>query len=243
MKSQSVKIDQKNPGHFFTCCGILYCADRMFKEAYGHFKEEQFVLSAECYEKPLNGILRNFQQCQSETIIEPDGDNSDAPLCLKSIPTRLDFYSHFDNRPKIKLFAGQEKIMDIIMRWFTYIKKWDGRNIITLQDLEEMNVSSGFDTHTSWNSLDVGFSLNQQKMQRRSYPLVEFFAHVGAQTYSWSKNGNTFQYQMWNTPLPLAVARAVGAGAIKMSNTKCFQFKAEKSGQKQVLNSSYEVSG
>lgn len=242
MKRQSIKIDQRNPGHFFACCGILYCADRMFKEAYGYFKEGQFVLSAECYKKPLNDILQNFQQYQSEIIIEPDNDNSDAPLCLKNIPTRLDFYSHFDSRPKIKLFAGQEKIMAIIMRWFDYIKKWDGRDITTLQDLKEMDVPSGFDTHTSWNSLDVGFSLNQQNMRRLSYPLVEFFAHVGAQTYSWSKNGNTFQYQIWNIPLPFTVARAVGAGAINMPNTKRFQFKAEKSGQKQVLNNSYEVS-
>jgi len=239
MKIQSIKINDRNPGHFFACCGILYCVDRMFTEAYGYFKDDKFVIQAECDKDPISEILKKLSN--AESTITKDTEESDSPLYIESIPIRLDFYNHFDNRPRIKLFSGQQKIHDIIKRWLDHITEYDGGPVKDLKDQEEIDVPSGFDSGTSWNSLDVGFSLNVQRMKRRSYPLVEFFAHIGIQTYSWSKDEYAYRYRTWNEPLPITVARAVASGAVIIKNTKCFQFKTQKSGQTQILNSAQEV--
>jgi len=241
MREYTILVDLKNPGQFFACCGILYCADRMYDEVEGYFDDDKFIITAKCDVNPIDGITKKLRTHQIESIIHADTDKPDSPVYINSIPIRFDFYNHFDNRHKIKLFAGQEVFKKIISRWIKHLRDNPPKSTTTLQELVTVDVPSGLDTYTSWNALDVGFSLNDQKMKRRAYPLVEFFAHVGIQTYAWSKDGQKYTYKAWNVPLPITIARAVAAGAITLQQTKCFQFETEKSGQKQIFNTAREV--
>ncbi|MDE0525478.1 MAG: hypothetical protein OXI27_02610 [Thaumarchaeota archaeon] len=241
MREYAIHIDLRNPGQFFACCGILYCADRMFKHAEGYFKDEKFLITADCDGSPIDEILKKIKG-DTVRMTKQDSEKADSPLDLCMIPMRFDFYNHIDNRPKIKLFAGQEKFKDILSRWLDHVKKYDGENTSSLHGFNEIDIPSGLDADTSWNALDVGFSLNEQRMERRTYPLVEFFAHVGIQAYAWSKNRQVYKYRTWPISLPITIARAVASGAIRLPGARCFEFRAKKSGQKQVLNTSYEVS-
>lgn len=241
MREYAIRIDLRNPGQFFACCGILYCADRMFRHAEGYFKDEEFLITADCSGNPIDEVLKKFR-CDTVRMIEADSEKADSPLYLCTIPMRFDFYNHIDNRPKIKLFAGRETFESILSRWLAYVKKYDAENTRSLHGFEEIDLPSGLDTDTSWNALDVGFSLNEHGMKMRSYPLVEFFAHVGIQAYAWSKNRRAYEYRTWPISLPITIARAVASGAIRLPGVRCFEFRAKKSGQKQVLNTSYEVS-
>lgn len=234
-------VDLRNPGQFFACCGILYCADRMFKHAEGYFEPGKFFIVADCDGNPVNEVIKKLNEHDVKSMIKADTDNADSQIYLNTIPMRFDFYNHIDNRHKIKLFAGQEKIEKILSRWLEHIRKYDGKSITSFQSFYAIDISTGFDTDTSWDAQDVGFSLNEQKIKRRTYPLVEFFAHVGIQTYAWNKNKQTYTYRTWPVSLPITIARAVASGSIKLSGVKCFQFKTKKNGQKQVLNMSHEV--
>lgn len=220
---------------------MLYCADHMFSLARGHFKEDEFCLVADCKDDPLDEIMLHLSKEQDP--IKADTDDSDSPLHLSNIPMRLDFWNHFDNRPKIKLFAGQEKSKNLLCRWIDHLPDHK-QNQKGLLGLEVLDLPSGFDTSTSWNALDVGFSLNTQGMNSElcAYPLVEFFAYVGVQTYSWEERSfSTYRYRTWGVPLPSMISIAVSSGALVIPDIRCFEFTTEKSGQKKILNRAKEI--
>ena len=241
MKKCTIKVDVRNPGQFFACCGILYCADRMFENAECCFNGDEFTIRAECDVNPINAVIKRLNQTPTSDAVRPDTDSSDSPLYVDSIPIRFDFYNHIDNRHKIKLFAGREEFATIISRWLDHLQEYDVTDTTNLQDFARFDVPSGLDTSTSWNALDVGFSLNEQDMERRSYPLTEFFAHVGIQTYAWTASKAAYTYRTWPVFLPITVARAVSAGILQLQNTRRFRFYAKKTGQKQIFKTAREI--
>ena len=77
----------------------------------------------------------------------------------------MDFWNHFDDRPSIKLFAGQERSDKLLCRWLDHLIKCD-KKITGLLDLQVQDLPSGLDTATSWNTLDVGFSFKRTKNEQ-----------------------------------------------------------------------------
>lgn len=231
-------VDLFNPGHFFACCGILHVADRMFRSVRGWFDSSEFSIETE-HKDPIHAMVEEA----SSINIQP-GDKSDAPLHLGGkIDTRLDFWNHFDDRPPIKLFAGQEKSHAVVGRWAKHMKEQKSSGAREMWESSVQDVPSGFDTHTSWNALDVGFSLNEQGMKRRSFPLVEFFAYLGVQAYGWHriKKSEEYCYNAWTVPLPNIAARAVAAGALEFPGTRHFRTRTDKSGQKKIFIEAREM--
>ncbi len=231
----SIPVNPNNPGHYFACCGILYMADRVFDVATGHFNDGCFVLQTNHDGNPLEYMIKQISMLEIKNVNE----TNESPIELKNenVKIYLDFWDHFDDRPKIKLFAGREKSKEIIDRWQEELKKVEieGANIFKIST---KNLPSGFDTSTAWNSLDVGFSLNEHKKMKdnmTSYPVVEFFAHIGAQMFGYSIREHRYYYQVWKHPLPIQTAMAVAAGAIELAHTQLFMSNTKKSGQKQVF--------
>lgn len=228
-----LSINLLNPGHFFACCGILHAVDRALGSVLGSFDGNEFVLETE-RKDPIQTIVN-----EASHIDISIGKESASPIHLGGkIDTRLDFWEHFDNRPKIKLFAGQEKSHDVVGRWIEHMKGHVTSNAKELWNSSVIDVPSGFDTHASWNSLDVGFSLHVQNMKRRSFPVVEFFAYLGAQAYGWynsRKSREEYCYNAWAVPLPNIVARAAAAGALEFPGTRHFRARTKKSGQKKTF--------
>ena len=229
------RVDIENPGDFFACMGVLYCADKIFNRATGHFEGDRFVLDTDSGGNPLEDILAKINSDHSEEPLECDDSGDKAsPVILRSMNIRLDFWNHFDERPKIKLFSGQEKSLVIVGRWIPHLRQVGKVN--DMRDFAVTCLPSGLDTATSWRALDVGFSLNDLKIGRKTYPLIEFFAYIGVQTYGWKfESKQKCYYTVWQTPLPFVLARAVGAGALVLSDTIRLRFECEKNGQKDLL--------
>lgn len=240
--TSAIATDLRNPGQFFACCGILYCADRLLGDAAAHFEGDMFVLRAG-EPDPVLSVLRRLGDCSASVTAETD--DADSPVTIGSIPVRLDFWNHFDDRPTIKLFAGQIRSKPLVERWArllgTQCQGGDGPSAWT--DFSTVSLPSGIDAATRWTAQDVGFSLNEQGMKEmRTYPLVEFFAHVGVQSYSWReiKRGR-YAYYAWDEPLPMAVAAAVASGAIRRLASRKFEFWTGRNGSNKAFNMSREA--
>jgi len=231
----------ENPGDFFACMGVLYCADRFFDNSKGHFKAGRFHLEADCDGNMLSEIVQKVNSAMAASPMKlDDPDDKATPITLRGIGLRLDFWKHFDDRPTIKLFAGQQTSSGEVGRWLGHLEKFTGAG--DLREFSVTDLASGLDVTTSWNALDVGFSLNEHKIKTKVYPLVEFFAYVGVQAYGWRRGSSSYYYNVWHVPLPMRIARAVAAGALEMPGmTTLVEFEAKKSGQKQILKTGREV--
>ena len=263
MNKTMFKVNLNNPGHFFACCGILEVANHTFKTVKGCFSNNKFELYTDDNNpmvKMINKIIPNniefkkdltkykkneFKEDENlKKVLLPDNLESDTPVTIVTLDMRIDFWNHLDNRRIVKLFAGQEHSVKLLLRWLIHLKKIKNDLKIFNEPFEiyVYDLPSGLDTSTSCYTLDVGFSLNELKIeQRKTYPIVEFFAYIGIQSYSWQKIDNDFMYDVWDTPLPIPVTRAVASGALKLPNQRRFKFKITKNGQKQILLKSEEL--
>ena len=243
MSTITFPVDLRNPGQFFACCGIAYFADRVFESVQSHFDTDEsgqdvFILAISSDGNPLEEILIKLKKIAND--LKKIEDENDSPLRLDSI--YIDFWNHFDDRPSIKLFAGQERSDKLLCRWLDHLTKCDEK-INGLLDLQVQDLPSGLDTATSWNALDAGFSLDKHNMNSviRTNPFVEFFAYLGIQTYSWKKKARKYRYHVWTIPLSITVSRVIAAGSLYRDKTRCFEFNTKKNGQKKVLKRASEV--
>jgi len=240
--SSSVETDLYNPGQFFACCGLLYCADRLLTGAVACFKGDKFVLQAD-EPDPAHAVMERLKDCAGSVV--SDADDVDSPVRIDDVPVRLDFWNHLDDRPTVKLFAGRIQSKKPIERWARYLqechKKVDGLSAWT--DFTVTSLPSGIDAATRWTAQDVGFSLNEQGMKEiRTYPLVEFFAHIGLQSYCWLEvERGRHKYHTWGVPLPMLIAAPVAAGTIPSLVSGCFEFGIEPSGSNKTFNMSRGV--
>ena len=66
--SISINVDVSNPGQFFSCCGLLELADRLWPAAEGWFEEEKQNFYIAC-ERPLSDLLAQFSSAQLESSL------------------------------------------------------------------------------------------------------------------------------------------------------------------------------
>ena len=230
----SIPVHLGNPGHFLACCGILYMADRMFDVATGYFDNECFVLQTNHGGNPVTYIIEQVSMLKIQSISE----DRDSPIKLKGgTETYLDFWNHFDDRPITKLFTGNQKSKKIISRWHEELKKINTGGKSDIFKISTKELPSGFDTSTAYSALDVGFSLNAHKMNKKmiTYPIVEFFAHIGTQMFGYKKDGGSYSYNVWKQPLSIQIAMAVAAGALELTRTQRFVAKTKKSGNNHIF--------
>ena len=242
--SSSIETDLHNPGQFFACCGLLYCADRLLAGAAARFSADVFVLEAD-EPDPALAVMRRLEGCADSVVADTNDADSPVRINIGDAPVRLDFWSHFDDRPTIKLFAGQIRSAALMKRWSRHLQECSrGASPSAWTDFAVTSLPSGIDAATRWTAQDVGFSLNEQGMKEmRTYPLVEFFAHIGLQSYCWSEveRGRRHAYHTWGVPLPLPVAAPVAAGAIPPLITGSYEFEVEPSGSNKTLNMARET--
>lgn len=240
--SSSIETDVYNPGQFLACCGLLYCADRMLTGAMACFKGGKFVLEADEPE-PTLAVMQHLKSCSDS--VTSDTDNADSPVCINDVPVMLDFWGHFDDRPIVKLFAGRIQSRVPIERCAQCLQEYckKGVEMSSWTDFAVNSLPSGIDAATRWTAQDVGFSLNEQGMKEiRTYPLVEFFAHIGIQSYCWREvERGRHAYHTWSAPLPMLIAAPVAAGAVPSLSTGHFEFNVEPSGSNKTFNMSKGV--
>ena len=242
-----IRTNLRNPGHFFACCGLMYCADRMLAGVEAHFDGARFIVTASGHDDPAGAVIERLKNGTDPVESEAE-DSPSSPVLLNNIPARLDFWDHFDDRPKIKLFAGQQTSEAVLRRCYDSFCGCDPGGSTATEGTYDwkscslMGLPTGIDPDTRWTALDVGFSLNDQgKKAMRTYPLVEYFAHVGVQGYGWHKKGNKYWYRTWGRPLPYGLAMAAAAGSLAVGGARLFVFDLEASGSNKTFNNSREA--
>jgi hypothetical protein len=225
-----IDVDASNPGQFFTCCGLLELADRLWKGAEGWFTDRVFCLAAVNTESQPADLLAELN---SAALAPVDLDDEMAtPLVLQGrFNLRLDWWK--DDRAggaRYKTWAGQQKVVQIARAMKQPLGDWVG-----LPPGEWLRRPGGTGLPFNFDSdlggqgapLDVGFSLDPLGMGSRARPLIELAALVGLQRFrpASSPKENRHWYTTWPVPLSPEVAAVAAGGLLGVQAWPTYEFE------------------
>jgi CRISPR-associated protein Csx14 len=247
-----LNVDVTNPGQFFACCGLLELADRLWPgaEVIGcfsapRFHRSRFTISAQVA-LSSSDLIKRLVDCKRnvEEPYQPIRDSTRKPV--KDV-----------NKIKPVLFQGEE--FSLRLAWWldeltgtqTRFKTWSARNRadeliedairaikadeITDENLLQQRVGMtsrlGLDPRSSWNTLDTGFSPNEQSMPVDTYPATELLAAVGLEMFRPSPADGGYIYAIWSHPLPATVARAAASGKLEIQGITRYRFEVASRGE------------
>ncbi|MFZ4984438.1 MAG: hypothetical protein ACOYLF_03160 [Blastocatellia bacterium] len=130
-----------------------------------------------------------------------------------------------------KMYAGNQSVEGIVGKMTGVIStELKNRQTTSLTELLQLSAGMsgrfGFDPRSTRNALEAGFSPNDLKLPVTTYPVAELLASIGANYFfpprtspeggttsarGWIEN-RTFQYALWQSPLPLTLARLAASG-------------------------------
>jgi CRISPR-associated protein Csx14 len=228
----SLKVDMRNPGQFFACCGVLELAGRLWPGSEGWFAQQRsrsifHIATYSGHNDPLGKIVHTM--CEPEKLVALADDNDAQtqpdrkPVMIVPFGLRLDWWldSYFgSSKSELKVWAGQQtperNINALRESWRKIVA---GPNGLASQDLFAqrwpMTGRFGFDPAASWEALDVGFSPDEQGVPVQTSPSTEILAAVGLQRCrptAVENKGRRFAYRVWADPLEIAVVPAAIAG-------------------------------
>lgn len=241
----SVNVDVTNPGQFFACCGLLELADRLWPGAEGWFQDEKFHLNCE---GSLTPLLRWLSEVTAESVTTLD--NTSIQIKPLIAPLRFHIGSPFahsitvDYWAKIRLERGIPVVVanqpwNFWSGHQTPLRIWKSLQSSLAIQLNEISSEActnlfrhrvfqkgrfGFDPGPSWNTLDVGFSPNEQCMPVYSSPAVELLSVIGMQRFrpNTQKKNSDFEYYTWSKPLCPIVAAIALTGNLELPKAKRF---------------------
>lgn len=137
-----------------------------------------------------------------------------------------------------KMYAGQQTAEKISRDMTGEAAKLLAQNQVTntaalLKLSAGMTGRFGFDPRSSRNALDTGFSANDLNLPIATYPFAEMLAALGAHYFfahrtrqgggitsarGWIED-EVFQYALWQTRLPITLARLAATGAAVRQDT------------------------
>lgn len=240
-----VNVDVTNPGQFFACCGLLELADRLWPgaEVAGSFTAPRFERSRFAIHSISPFGVGNLVKALMEserTSVDPyrpiiGSDNKPVkdvkkikPVTLgEPVSLRLGWWLDelAGRQTAFKLWSAQQTSEGLIGDMARGINTDEMTEDAVFQMRIGMTGRIGLDTRSSWNTLDVGFSPNDQKLPVETYPATELLAAIGLQTFRPAAMDHGYVYARWSNPLPAIVARAVACGRVNIQGTTRYRFK------------------
>lgn len=259
--SIQVAVDPTNPGQFFSCCGLLELADRLWPGAEGWFADNGRGFNLACAGS-LRELLTYIQNHPPTAISRLESNGMEvapiiAPLAFSfdggaTVGLTLDAWTQIRtekgvgkviSNPPWNFWSGQQTSMRI----WTSLRSELTDQLERLTDLQLERLFEqrlfqkgrfGFDPGPAWNPLDVGFSPNEQSMEVESSPATELLAAVGLQRFRpvINKARDRFDYFTWHNAFSPAVAASAMAGAIRDRRTMRFRASVTSRGQYAALS-------
>jgi len=208
----------------------------------------EFIGNAEVEELGLTDS-RSMNAFGPHAYPAPEEDTMTRPVLLSvdGVELVLSSWTEPKNglRHNFKLFAGNRSAASVLKQLLHGDKKKGiaGVRQLVREDLERLvdapfdllvptSGSFNLDPATGWDSLNDGYSLNQQKHRALASPILEVLALVGLQNARPSGAGPRWcVYKVWRGPLPLSLARAaVGGGEVGVE-TREFRFELGSKGK------------
>jgi CRISPR-associated protein Csx14 len=224
-----VKVDVTNPGQFFACCGLLEVAHRIWAGAEGWFKTGQFcVAPLGMANRTIPDVLRELIQC--EVRVDPDGrgkewDFKTSPIFLgPPINLDLSWWLSIDGKPNLfKTWAANATSRQMYEKWrepLTAVMRAIEQEPEKMFDATAaVQGSYGFDSSLGWDSLRVGFSLNEHAQYKKlaAHPTVELLGAIGLQRFfpQLDRQKQSVEYATWSVPFSPSVARLAATGTLR----------------------------
>ncbi len=232
MSEYRVRIDPRNPGLFFTCCGLFEIAELLEPGGAAWFEDggREFCLQTEATLPPEPPTL-------DDALSENGGDSDLAiePLTLRfdARPVRLNWWLDDAEKEKspLKTWGGQQTSRSVLSGVLDLVKV-----VGSVDELFSAPVYTttrfGVDSRSAWEPLDLGYSPNDvTRKDARTYPWVELLSVVGLQGFRPAGRRREYRYSTWLDPLPIGPARAACAAPWDGMERSSFEFKVVGRGQ------------
>jgi CRISPR-associated protein Csx14 len=246
-----VNVDVTNPGQFFACCGLLEMADRLWPKADAvasfstpRFQRSQFQISGRFAFSPAH-VIKILVSCEQKAVepYQPIRGSDGKPVkdVKKTMPVQLQLRDDSDGEQVSLRLAWW---LDELAGKQNSFKTWSAHNSadgliaslarqINADEITDWNLFQhrvgmtsrlGLDPRSSWNTLDTGFSPNDQKLPVDTYPATELLAAIGLETFRPTPADDGYVYAIWPNPLPVVVARAAASGSLDIRGMTRFCF-------------------
>jgi len=231
----SLSVDVTNPGQYFACCGLLELAHRMplWHEVEGWFASRIFSIRAHTDVEPGWRNILDLVLTGTITANAVGADDALRPIHIEPCGITLDWWVDLRGRKTpLKLWAGQQTSRGIVLALQDAIKGVVHTSPDALFDASQpLTGRFGVDPRAAWNTLDVGFSPNEQQMEVVTFPVVELVAAIGLQGFRPRQHDDdSFRYATWSEPLPVPIARAACAGCLSAGIVRHFSFRVATRG-------------
>ena len=219
-------VDSRNPGEVLAACGLFNLAVRHGR-AMGQFTEDgQFRLDTSATLEELLAPLNR------KTVIVAEDHSR---VLLDGIALNWWKRKVLDFKP----WAGQVNPDNLCLDLLNCCEPLRGRAVQgeLLSASIPMTKRLGVDPRSSWISLDIGYSPNDQgKAAIHTRPFVELLAMIGLQTFLPRQIGSHHVYQLWLPMLPLLSARLAFAGVKMPVPGRRYRVSISKSGSFSVFD-------
>lgn len=192
MSSIRIRMDPKNPGHFFACCGLFDLGSYANPDLTAHFqldhrrpREAHFELQG-IEPEALVLSLQGVAQANYQTAWDDPEMNAILPIgvSLQGRAVVLNWWlREFQDRAvALKGWGGKVTSLKLFRDLATATPAPD--NIENLFGMGRATSSRfGVDPRSAWNAIDLGYSPNEQGQEADSFPWVELLAAFGMQRF------------------------------------------------------------
>lgn len=221
----SISVDVTNPGQFFACCGLLELAYRLWPNGgvEGWFTDGRLLLSRTDGEPAsIRTLVDAAAGCDVRSVTA--NDPKTAPIRLSDpVGIRLDWWLRPDGTTNLfKTWAANATSRQMFSKWQEPLRRSLAsvnagfERMLSVSD--RLQGSYGFDSDLGWDSLTVGFSLNEHATLKQlpTRPAVELFGAIGLQRFfpNFDERAQVVRYSTWRVPLSVPVARAAAIGLV-----------------------------
>lgn len=225
-------IDPRNPGEVFACAGLAHLAWREDRTAETGFVNERGDYRHRFSVPDLSVPFDRLAKASLEKMGEG----------LAFAGVELDWWEEWGLNSELKIWAGNQKALTIHENLLSAIgdskpSDWlKHRATPNVKGKPERRAIFNVDMDCTWNALEMGFSLDKQKIKMLCRPWVGLLASVGLQAFpvEGSKEDG-FRYRLWRPSCMAVAIAAFGGHGPGVYSTDGFVSKTGKSGQNTAL--------
>lgn len=244
MHELRINLDPCNPGQFYACCGVIELLELMGFETLSRFSLSEStprrgqIIIASAERLSLRMVIDYIRNAEYVFAVRPSvREDKLAPVTTSHCGQShtLDWWldEFHDERSILKCWPGKGTSQDVVQTLRNALPSVvDGAELFGREFAAYTSIRFYVDPRSAWNALDLGYSAYMQGQNALTYPIVELLAAFGLQGFRPKrKSGLTFSYSLWESLLPLAVARTFSAQAWDSVASLTCEFRIESRGK------------
>lgn len=240
MNEVRIRLDPRNPGQFWACCGLLELMGRRREQIRSRFeirtdspRSGEFVME-ECEEAEILQVLADLRHAEYEAAVDGYEETAIQPVRAKigGLELELDWWldEYRSKATQLKCWGGQVTSLGLYQS-LQKLLAGDPRIGEMFWASEQTKSKFGVDPRSAWNALDFGYSPNEHNQDAATYPMVEVLAAYGLQGFRPPSDTRTIAYSAWLVPLATSVARLAAFVPWDGLARVTYGFEIEKRGQ------------